>query len=131
MNNIELNNKVKQLVESNRFEKGIVSPIDILLQIGYLSKKDIDDWRFGRIEYLEKVCSVNLAKLTLINKSIKSHSKTIGLESSLTEYYQYGKRVKKKLRFSISGKKNIEETYSTHYLDKKRITEIKQMKSRM
>ena len=131
MNNLELDKKVKQLVHSNRFEKGVVCSVDILLQMDFLSKKEYDDWRFGKIEYLEKACKINLSKLTLINKSIKKHSLDIGLESSWTGYNQFGKGIKRRLRFSKSGNKNIEDGYATHYLDKKRINELKTGKAHM
>ena len=131
MNNIELDKKVKQFVHSNRFEKGVVCSVDILLHMDFLSKKDYEDWRFGKIEYLEKACKVNLSKLTLINKSIKKHSSDIGLESSWTGYNQFGKGLKKRLRFSKSGNKNIEDGYATHYIDKKRIKELKLEKASM
>ena len=54
----------------NRYEKGYVCALDILLQLEYLTKKDYEDWRFGRVDYLEKVCNINLSKMTLINKLI-------------------------------------------------------------
>ncbi len=131
MDNTDLDKKVKSFVHSNRFEKGIVCVVDILIQLDYLSKKNYDDWRFGRVDYLEKVCTVNLSKLTLINKLIRKHSMDLGLESSWTGYNQFGKGLKKRLRFSKSGKKNIEDGYATHYLDKKRIKELKLKKASM
>lgn len=131
MNNIDLDKKVKTFVHSNRFEKGIVCAVDILMQLDFLSKKDFEDWRFGRVDYLEKVCNANLSKLTLINKSIRKYSLDLGLESSWTGYNQFGKGVKHKLKFSKSGKKNIEDGYATHYLDKRRINELKHEKASM
>ena len=129
MNNVDLKKKVKSLVHSNRFEKGIVCAVDILMQLNYLSKKDYEDWRFGRIDYLEKACKVNLSKLTLINQSIRKYSLEIGLESSWTAYNQFGKGRKRRLKFSKSGQKNIEERYATHFIDKKRINELKAIKA--
>ncbi len=131
MNNIELDKKVKQLVHSNRFEKGFVCSVDILLQMDVLTKKDYEDWRFGKIEYLEKACKVNLSKLTLIIKSIIKHSSDIGLESSWTGYNQFGKGIKRRLKFSKSGDKTIEDRYATHYIDKNRMIELKEKKANM
>lgn len=131
MSNAELDKKVKRLVHSNCFEKGVVCMLDILQQLDYLSKKEIEDWRFGRIDFLEKVCKVNLSKLTLISKSMRKHSIDLGLESSWTGYNQFGKDPKPRLRFSKSGKKVIEDSYATHYLDKKRIIELKSDKASM
>ncbi len=130
MNNVDLDKKVKSLVHLNRNDKGIVCAVDILLQLGYLTKKDYEDWRFGRVDYLEKVCNVNLSKLTLINKLIKKYSGELGLKSSWTAYKQFGKGVKRRLRFSKSGDKTIEERYSTHYIDTTRLNELKEVKVR-
>lgn len=125
MNNIELEKKVKSLVNSLRHEKGLVCAVDVILRLEYISKKDFEDWRFGRIDYFEKVCNVNLSKLTLINKTIKRTATDLKLDKSWTGYNQYGKGVKRRLRFSKSGNENIEKTYATHYIDKKRINELK------
>jgi len=125
MNNIDLKKKVKNSVNSLRYEKGFVCAVDVLQKLDYLSKKDYEDWRFGRIDYLEKVCNANLHKLTLINKTIKKTAKDLKLDESWTGYNQYGKGLKRRLRFSKSGNENIEKAYATHYIDKKRINELK------
>lgn len=111
------------------YEKGFVCALDILLQLDYLTKKDYEDWRFGRVEYLEKVCSINLSKLTLINKLIRKYSTELDLIGSWIGYNQYGKGIKHRLIFSKSKDKTIEERYATHYIDKKRMIELKDMKA--
>lgn len=125
MNNADLEKKVKRLVHSNRYEKGYVCSVDILLQLDFLSKKDYEDWRFGRVDYLEKVCNINLSKLTLINKLIRKYAIELDLKSSWTGYNQFGKGIKRRLRFSKSGDKTIEDRYATHYIDKNRMNELK------
>lgn len=131
MNNVDLEKEVKRLIHLNRYEKGIVCTVVILKQLNYLSNKDYDNWRFGRVEYLEKVCNTNLSKLTLINKLIRKYSTELGLKSSWTGYSQYGKGVKRRLRFSKSGEKTIEDRYATHYIDTDRIKELKEIKTGM
>ncbi len=131
MNNVNLEKEVKRLVHLNRYEKGIVCAVDILKQLNYVSNKDYDNWRFGRVEYLEKVCNTNLSKLTLINKLIGKYSTELGLKSSWTGYNQYGKGVKRRLRFSKSGTPTIEDRYATHYIDTERIKELKEIKTGM
>lgn len=131
MNNIDLDKKVKRLVHSNRNGKGYVCSVDILLQLNYLTKKDYEDWRFGRIDYLERVCKTNLSKLSLINKLIRKYSTELNLKSSLIEYNKYGKGVKHRLRFCKSGDKAIDEKYATHYVDKNRMIELNEKKASM
>ncbi len=131
MNNIDLDKKVKQLVHSQRYEKGFVCMIDILKGLDCLSNKDYDNWRFGKIEYLEKACKTNLSKLTFIQKSFRHHSLELGLKNPWTAYNQHGIKLKKTLRFSKTGKTNIEKMYSTHYIDNKRVQELKTIKASM
>lgn len=129
MNNKDIDKEVKRLVHQNRYKKGFVCAVDVLMQLDYLTQKDYEDWRFGRVDYLEKVCNINLSKLTLINKLIRKYSTELNLKSSWTEYKKYGKGVKHRLRFSKSGNKNIEDRYATHYIDNKRINKLKEMKA--
>ncbi len=131
MNNKELEKEVKRLVHQIRYEKGFICSIDILLELNYLTKESLEDWRFGRVDYLEKVCKINLSKLTLINKLIRKYTAELNLKASFTAYNQFGKGVKRRLRFSKSGNKTIEDFYATHYIDNHRIKELKEKKANM
>lgn len=125
MNNKELEKKIKSLVHSLAYEKGYVCSVDLFLKLEILSKEDYDSWRFGKIEYLEKVCKTNLHKLSFINKTLRLEAKEINLENSWNFYKKYGKGFTTKLRFSKSGDEKIEDAYATHYVDKQRINLIK------
>lgn len=129
MNNNDLEIEIKKLIRHNLYDKGFVCIVDILLQMNYLTKKDYEAWRFGRVDFLEKVCNINLNKLTLINKLIGKYSTEFNLTSSWTGYNQYGKGTKRRLRFSKSEDKMIEERYATHYIDNKRMIELKEKKA--
>ena len=125
MNNIELEKKIKQLVHSMRYNKGYVCVVDILIGLDYLSTKDYENWRFGKIDYLEKVCKINLSKLTLINKLIRKFAIELQLEKSWTGYNKFGKGPSQRLIFSKSCDEKIEIAYATHYIDKERLIELK------
>jgi hypothetical protein len=90
-----------------------------------LSEKDYQDWRFGKIPYLEKACQANLHKLSAVNKYIRKYSPEWNLEKSWTAYDKWGKGPKKRLIFSKSRDYQIESLYATHFLNKKRIKELK------
>lgn len=64
MNNGELVSKVCSSMYRQCRERGYATPVDVLREIGVLPKKKYEDWRFGRIPYLESVCTVNLHKLS-------------------------------------------------------------------
>jgi hypothetical protein len=89
----------------------------MLIKIGVLSAKDYENWRFGRVPYLEKVCTTNLSKLSLMMNELKTFARQNYLQPSWTAYCQWGVKGKKiPLRFSKSGSPNIEEAYATHYV---------------
>ena len=125
MNNKDLEKKIKSIAHSLIYEKGYVCSLDVLMRLDYLSKRDYEAWRFGKISYLEKACQVNLSKLSLINKTIRKIANDLDLKKSWTGYNQYGKSKKRRLRFSKSGDKNIEAVYATHYVDIERLNELK------
>ncbi len=131
MNSKELEKEVKRLVHSNRYLKGYVCAVDVLLQLNFLSEGDYESWQLGKVDCLEEVCSVDLAKLTLVNKLIRRYAVELELERSWTAYNQMGKRLSRRLRFSQSGSKAIEEQYATHYVDKKRMAELEESNSSM
>lgn len=111
-------------------KNGFVTPVDVLIEVEVLSKIDYENWRNGRVPYLEKVCKVNLHKLATIMKEMRSYAKMHNLKPSYTAYYKWGKGKKIKLRFSISGDENIECSYSTHFVDSKKIAELKATKQK-
>ena len=112
-------------------ERGYAAPVDVLMDIGVLRKQDYENWRNGKVDYLERVCQCNLHKLSEIMKEVRSYARKNDLKPSETVYKQWG--VKKKhgmkkvirLRFSKTGDSVVERGYSTHYVDARRITELK------
>lgn len=66
MNNGELVGKVCSSMYRQCRERGYATPVDVLMEIGVLPKKKYEGWRFGRIPYLESVCTVNLHKLSFV-----------------------------------------------------------------
>jgi len=132
MKDSELIGKVHSSVYHQCRQRGYAAPVDVMIDIGVLSKQKYEDWRFGKVPYLESVCTANLRKLSLILKEIRNYSVKANLKPSFCYYKRWG--VKKKtgqghkpvipLRFSKSGNSEIERMYATHYVDV-RIEELK------
>jgi hypothetical protein len=94
-----------------------VAPVDVLLKLQRITKQQVEDWRFGRIPYLERVCQGNLGKLNRILRILALHAKDLGLYPSATEYHKWGRGNKRMaLRFSKSGEPLLEAAYSRHYV---------------
>ena len=116
MNNKELTGKVHSSMYHQCRERGFAAPVDVLIEIGYLSKQDYENWRFGRVPYLERVCKVNLSKLSFVLYQMQVYAQKAGLKLSFCFYKQWG--VKKKngqghkpvipLRFGKTGNPEIE-----------------------
>lgn len=109
--------KIRNSMDNQINEKGFATVVDTFIDIGILEKLHYEKWRKGQVLYLEKVCKVNLYKLSEIIKEIYEYSKELDLKESFTFYKKYGKG-KVKLRFSKSGHDNIEKRYATHFIMK-------------
>ena len=70
MNDQQLIKKVNEVAENQRQQRGYIAPVDVLMEIGVLTKQNYEAWRFGKVSYLEKACTCNLNKLTKILKQI-------------------------------------------------------------
>jgi hypothetical protein len=101
------------ILQSSNF----VAPVELLMRMERLSKKHHEDWRFGRVPYLERVCAGNLSKLSDIVRILQHHAAAIGLRPSQTVYHKCGKGDKRiQLRFSKFGDPAVEAAYARHYV---------------
>lgn len=94
MNNQQLIKKVNEVAENQRQQRGYIAPVDVLMEIGVLTKQNYEAWRFGKVSYLEKVCTCNLNKLTKILKQIYKYAQKNALKPSVSRYRLWGKKGK-------------------------------------
>ena len=129
MNNREIVEKVHSSMYRQIISSGIAVPVQVLMDLGCLSPADLERWRFGKVDYLERVCKVNLGKLSTIMKEVRAYARKNDLSASLSFYKQWGRKGKNpaiKLRFSKYGNESVERNYATHYISQKRLAELKQ-----
>lgn len=55
-------------------KRGYAAPVDVLMDVGVLQKAKYEDWRFGRVAFLERVCSLNLKNLSFIMHQISVYA---------------------------------------------------------
>lgn len=115
MNREKLANKTISALNKCYGLKGIIIPIDILMEISVLSRKDYENWRFGRVDYLERICHCNLSQLSYVMKILRKFVTEKNMKPSNTVYKGWGKN-NKLLRFTKSGNSSLEKQYSTHYI---------------
>ena len=126
MNNKELHDKVHSALYSLIKSKGVAAPVDVLMAIGVLSKEKYEDWRCGRIPYLERVCQINLSKLSTINHEVRVFARKNDFKASWSDYRKWGKGNRIRLRFSKSGGEQIERLYATHYVSQEKVEDAKE-----
>ena len=97
-------------------KQDVVTPVDVMLQMDRIKKKDYENWRFGRVPYLEKVFIGNLSKANRILRILRMHAHDLNLIPSQTVYKKWGKGRKTTLRFSKTGDPNVERAYACHFL---------------
>lgn len=132
MKDDELKKKVRGAMCRQCRERGFAAAPDVLLEIGALSKAKHEDWRFEKIDFLERACTLNLRQLSLVLSEMASCAQEHDLKPSWCCYKQWGvkktfghKRPVVKLRFCKSGNPDIERAYATHYVDSKRTAALK------
>jgi len=119
-----LEERVVRVAEAALAEHSVVSPIDVLIGLGWLTPQAIDAWRQGRVDDLERLAQVNLHKLTSAMALLRHWATERGLRPSETAYVARS-RDRRTLRFSRSGDLSIEAAYRTHWVSPE-LSEAKQ-----
>jgi hypothetical protein len=119
LNRQEIHKKVYQTVHQLIGEQGYASPLDVLVRIGKVSPKLVEEWRLGRVPYLERIVQGNLSQMNFILTTLRTVARDLELKESYTAYMSWGKRPRRRLRFSKSGDEHTEQRYSTHYVKRK------------
>ena len=124
MNNQELTKRVHTAMANQCKVRGYTTPVDVLMEIGVLSKANYKNGRHGR-GYTGSGLYLYFSKLSLIMHEIRSYAKKNKLKPSFTVYKQWKTKQKIILRFSKHGNPSIEKGYATHYIDSVQIQALK------
>ena len=92
-----------------------VTSIDVLVGMGWLTTSQVDQWRRGRVDYLERVVNANLSKVSAAMDAFRRWARSEGLQPSETGYTART-RDHRRLQFSKSGNPRIEAAYRTHWV---------------
>jgi hypothetical protein len=84
--------------------------------MGLLAPAQVESWRKGRIDFLERVIQGNLQKISLSMATFRQWAYAKGLQPSETCYVRRTRSGTVDLRFSKSGDPGIEKSYRTHYV---------------
>jgi hypothetical protein len=118
-NDKQMEERVARVAEAVLAERGFVTPIDVLVGLGWLQESRVEDWRRGRVAYLEKVTFANLSKISRAMRAFRRWAERRGLKPSETGYVRRTRGSRPPLRFSKSGAPAIERAYRTHWVSPK------------
>ena len=108
--------RVHRVAEAALARQQYVSPIDVLCGMGLLAATQVDSWRKGRIDFLERVIQGNLKKISSSMAIFRRWAIDKGLKPSETGYVRHTRGGTMALQFSKSGDPGIEKNYRTHYV---------------
>lgn len=95
--------RIERVVADLLAKGNVVTPVDVLIGMGLLRPDHLNDWRCGRVPYLERVIDCNLIRLSRLLRILRFHAHDLNLKPSATVYTRYGKGPKQRLRFSKTG----------------------------
>jgi hypothetical protein len=120
-NTAKLERRIASAAATALAKHGFVTPIDVLIGVGWLEPAHVERWRHGRVAYLERVATANLRKLGTALRLLRRWAEHHGLTPRETVYITRT-RDRRPLRFSASGDANIERAYRTHWVSPKPAT---------
>ena len=111
----KLDRRVVRAAEAALAQRQFVTAIDVLVGLGWLEPRRVDEWRQGRVPYLEVVVIASLGKISTAMKVFRDWAQARELKPSETAYVART-RDRRPLRFSKSGQEAIERAYRTHWV---------------
>ncbi len=114
-NRKKLADRVTKAAEAALAAQSYVSPVDVLVGIGWLDPGAVKRWRQGQVDYLERALQTNPSRISEAMTLFRSWATAKGLVPSETHYVARTPQ-RQTLRFSNSGDPTIEQLYRTHWL---------------
>jgi hypothetical protein len=86
----------------------VVAPVDVLVVMDLLSREDLENWRQGRVPYLERVVRSNLTRLSRLLRILAFHAHDLSLVPSIGSS-------DKRRRFTKTGDPRVEKAYARRF----------------
>jgi hypothetical protein len=65
--------RIERAVAAILAKGNVVAPVDVLVNMDMLAPNDLEDWRFGRVLYLERVIRGSLSRLSRLLRIVGFH----------------------------------------------------------
>ena len=110
-----LGDRVVSAAECTLAAQKHVSPIDVLMGIGWLDPNSLKRWRQGQVPCLEEILQADPVRIPEAMQLLRSWAAGKGLRPSETAYVARTPG-RPALQFSRSGEAGIERLYRTHWV---------------
>jgi hypothetical protein len=110
-----LADRVARAAEASLAAQHYVSPLDVIVGIGWLDGGTVRRWQQGQIECLEETLQTHPSRISEAIELLRSWATGKGLSASETDYVARTPQ-RQTLRFSRSGNPALERLYRTHWI---------------
>ena len=111
-----LKNKVICAAIEHLHRERSISPLDILIDLGFLHPAHLQEWKRGHIPFLEYVLEKDIHKISYVIKCFRRWAKERRLTPKETLYHKETSNAKHELQFTRKGRPQTELFYRTHYI---------------
>jgi hypothetical protein len=111
----KLDRRVVTAAEAVLDRRKFVATIDVLIEIGWLPPRAVDDWRRGNVDCLERIAAVGPDRLADALRLLNRWAQSAALQPAETAYVA-GTRDRRVLRFTADGDAEQERAYRTHWI---------------
>jgi hypothetical protein len=111
-----LHRRIASAVGSILERTDVLAPVEVLIAMDILAPAHLEDWRRGRVPYLERVIQGSLPRLSRILRILRQQALALGLKPSVTVYNRWGKGPRQRLRFTRTGDPGLERAYACHFV---------------
>jgi hypothetical protein len=95
--------------------RGLVTPIDVCLGLGWLHDSNVEDWRRGRVDDLEYFLPVHDGRLADLIRHLNRWAEGRGLQRAEAEYVS-GTRARRQLRFLAEAGQAAEAAWRVRWI---------------
>ena len=76
--------RIERVVATLLETGNVVTPIEVLIGMELLVRSDVENWRLGRVDHLERVIRCNLTRLSRLLRILRFHVHDLNLKPSTT-----------------------------------------------
>lgn len=96
--------------------RGYIALDEVFREMGKLDAGQWEEWRRGRVPYLERVIGLNLSQIHAVCRAVQASVRQGNLKPRWTAYVRWGKGARTPLRFTKSGDPHLERVWATRHV---------------